>query len=359
MPASFLFASTLINNMKPQFCFATIFWLLSALNGACFSSLFVYGDSLSDTGRIPSSAPSYYNGRWSNGSVWVEYLSVRLGFSYSSANNLAFAGTTTSYLAAEVGATPASPNLPSGLCAIWSGGNDFRNNLNDGVYNDSSWSNLIAAAVSNITNSVGLLAAKGARNMLVCNLPDLGKVPELRQSYSSAYQAYISGKVVLFNTALASALNRLAQARPDLSLYQFDVYSKYASLLAAPASFGFTVEDIGALDDPSLGDKSFNGPGSSYVFWDAIHPTTKAHSLIADWAYHFLAGASSVRLGSSRSGSSFTLQMQNLSPGFTYTLQSSTNLSVWSDYQAVSATNATQTIVTTNSAPRKFFRIRF
>src|SRR5207249_121998 len=79
--------------------------LFAAVKGYAFSALYVYGDSLSDTGRVPAPAPEYYNGRWSNGSNCIEYLSTKLGFAYDSLNNFAYAGTTTSDLAAEVNST--------------------------------------------------------------------------------------------------------------------------------------------------------------------------------------------------------------------------------------------------------------
>jgi hypothetical protein len=46
---------------------------------------------------------------------------------------------------------------------------------------------------------------------------------------------------------------------------------------------GFTHATVGALNDPSLSDKSFSGPGANYVFWDSQHPTAKAHAVVAQW----------------------------------------------------------------------------
>lgn len=54
-------------------------------------------------------------------------------------------------------------------------------------------------------------------------------------------------------------------------------------LIREASRHGFTGTDIDALADLSLLGKSFDGPGSLYVFWDSIHPTTKAHALVADW----------------------------------------------------------------------------
>ena len=80
----------------------------SAQTGS-FSSLFVFGDSLSDSGNafvptggaIPASPP-YLNGRFSNGPIWVEHLAPALGFTFNGATDFAIGG-------AETGAT-ALPN---------------------------------------------------------------------------------------------------------------------------------------------------------------------------------------------------------------------------------------------------------
>ncbi|SPE59095.1 exported hypothetical protein [Verrucomicrobia bacterium] len=341
-------------------CAITVGLLVGAQTVLAYPALFAYGDSLSDTGNNPSPAPQYFNGRWSNGSVWVEYLSVKLGFAYNPSNNYAYAGTTTSNLASQVSLTPASTNLQAGLCTIWSGGNDFLHNLNSGVYDDAGWSNVIQSAIGNLTNAVAGLYAKGARNILVCNLPDLGKTPFLLGAYSSAYQAYISSKVVLFNSGLASALAQAGQGSAGLHLYPLDVNSCFGSLLSSAGALGFTVTTVGALADANLTDKSFTGPGSDYLFWDPIHPTTKAHNLIADWAYQALPDAPRVTLAATRSGTNLNVALENLTPAFTYLLQSSTDLYAWSEYQTFVSTGTNQTIaVTIGSGPRTFFRARY
>ena len=49
-------------------------WLalfLPATTGYSFTALYVFGDSLSDTGRSPAPAPLYFNGRYSYGPLWV------------------------------------------------------------------------------------------------------------------------------------------------------------------------------------------------------------------------------------------------------------------------------------------------
>ena len=68
-----------------------------------FSSLVIFGDSLSDVGNMANApfstypGPYYYNDRFSNGPVWVESLSVDLGLgrvqrSTAGGNDFAYGG---------------------------------------------------------------------------------------------------------------------------------------------------------------------------------------------------------------------------------------------------------------------------
>ena len=88
--------------------------LLLARSGGAFTALYVFGDSLSDTGRSPATpSTNYFNGRFSNGPLWVEYLSADLGIPYNPSNNFAVSGTTTADLLAQIAGVPASTNLDS------------------------------------------------------------------------------------------------------------------------------------------------------------------------------------------------------------------------------------------------------
>src|SRR3954471_10689570 len=68
-----------------------------------FSAIKVLGDSLSDTGRtfnaigVPPSL-YYFNGRFSNGPLWVDYLAPSLRLPYQPLDNLSWAGANTGRL---------------------------------------------------------------------------------------------------------------------------------------------------------------------------------------------------------------------------------------------------------------------
>jgi len=327
---------------------------LATTSGYSFTALYAFGDSLSDTGRNPAPGSSYYNGRYSNGPLWVEYLSAQLGLAYNSSNNFAVSGSTTSDLASQIAGLTPSTNLRTALFTVWSGGNDFLDNLGIGV-DDPGWSNVIVTAVLNLTNAVGALYTNGAREVMVPNLPNLGQTPAAA-SFPAGYASYIDTKVALFNTQLASALTNLSQRDPGLRIYPLDANSELSRVLSAPATYGFTVTTNDALDDPNLTDKSFNGPGADYVFWDQIHPTTRMHGLIAALALESVG----VQLAILRNRTNLNLTVFNLSPGLPYTIQSSTNLSLWSDNQTFTAAGTNATVVLTNGPITKmYYRVRY
>jgi thermolabile hemolysin len=142
-------------------------------HGGPYSAFYVFGDSLSDTGRNPATpATSYYNGRYSNGPLWVEYLSTNLGLPYNPSNNWAYSGSTTSNLFSQITNVPAS----TALFSVLSGGNDIFYSVDIGV-NDAAWGVVITNAVSNITFAVGTLYTNGAREVIVGNLANVGETP--------------------------------------------------------------------------------------------------------------------------------------------------------------------------------------
>jgi phospholipase/lecithinase/hemolysin len=327
---------------------------------SAFEAIYAFGDSLTDTGNDPAPAPDYFQGRYSNGPLWIEYLSTRLGFAYNSSNNFAESGTETSDALAQVQRFVAPTNGSRALFDVWSGGNDFIHNFSNGI-NEAFWTGLIAQSVGNLSNSVVQLYADGARTIVVPDQVDLSRIPLVLDSgYPPLVFAYLSNKVSQFNAGLGSALSAVAAAKPDLQLIRPDVYGRFSELLTNLASNGFTSADPDALSDPSLTDKSFTGSGSDYVFWDEIHPTTKAHVLIAQWFYQTLPTISQQpQLGIVAGGNSVQLNLANLQAGQVYTVQTSTNLSDWADFTTVNATNAVQQWSAPSfSSPLEFFRLK-
>src|SRR6266536_2622237 len=72
------------------------------LSASAFDAIVAFGDSLTDTGNEPAEPNLHYQGRWSNGPLWVEYLSGRLGFPYNPSNNFAHSGAQTDDTSTQV-----------------------------------------------------------------------------------------------------------------------------------------------------------------------------------------------------------------------------------------------------------------
>lgn len=247
---------------------------------AAFSAVTVIGDSLSDTGRTaqvlgPYFPPIYYQGRVSNGPVWVEYFSAKLGLAYNPLENFAWAGSHSGYL------NSFGPPLPgmrqqteellsqskhvdkNALYVVFGGSNDFMRILID----QESPQTVIPQAVGNIITIVSHLRAAGAKHIVVVDVPNLGLTPRARMQGSTT-QIIATGLSVMYNTLLNTALN--AMDKKIIRVSAFDILN---TLAASPATFGFTnIQDMGYLSPA----------GDTYLFWDDLHPTTRAHQYIAD-----------------------------------------------------------------------------
>jgi phospholipase/lecithinase/hemolysin len=254
-------------------------WLATSAWAEPIQSIVVFGDSLSDTGNVYASSggtiPSapYYEGRYSNGPVWVEHLAQQLGVAAPTAalnggTNYAFGGAETGSgmsmlgtpnLGTQVGmylgsTTPAA----STLHVVWGGNNDFLAAISTGTVPNP------AAMVSNIAASLTALIAAGAQQFLVANLPPLGSTPLLGPS------AGLNAGVELFNQLLAAQLAEL-RAQYGVSIALFDMYGLTQQVLANPGAFGFT---------NTTGYGMFAEDPNHYLFWDGLHPTAAGHELI-------------------------------------------------------------------------------
>jgi len=167
----------------------------------------------------------------------------------------------------------------------------------------------------------------------------------------------VVSKVNLFNQALFTAVTNEMAHYSGLRLYYLDDNLGLSNVLSAPATYGFTVTMQGALEDPSLTDKSFNGPGANYVFWDELHPTTKLDALTGTAAFEAVAA----KLNFAHSGTNFTLTAANLYLTLPYTIRSSADFSTWSNFLMFTATSTNTTLTLSDQSGMKgmFFRVNY
>lgn len=253
--------------------------LISAQHPQTLTKLYVFGDSLSDTGSVFRATgglyppnPPYYQGRYSNGRVWVEYLADRLAI--TNVNNVACGGATTEPnsnsvpgLLSQVQSVMQSQSEVSAdaLYVLWAGANDYL----QGASNST-------APVANITRAIDRLAAIGIHQILVANLPDLGRLPA---TYNSANSIRLSHLTQAHNQGLRRSLKALSQQYPELKIITLDANSLYQEAISDPVKFGFSEVTKACLSGSTSCDNA-----EQFLFWDSIHPTTTGHRIIADRA---------------------------------------------------------------------------
>ena len=280
--------------------------LVASSSHAQFTGLYVFGDSLSDSGNnalvigangsqvitgngyIPTQP--YGGGTYSNAGVWVTPFAAGLGLAAASApslaggGNFAYGGARTTVNGSVGGFPPSATTQLNGylsatsgsasataLYVIAVGGNDVRDALAAAAANPANAPPSIRAAAASfaagIGNMVDALQAAGAQRIVVWDAPNVAAAPAVRAQGALAISV-ANSTVSAFNTALGG---RLAG---EAGVSIFDIAGLFNTVVANPGAYGFSnVTD-------ACGAVSGCNP-SQYLFWDGIHPTSAAQAITA------------------------------------------------------------------------------
>jgi phospholipase/lecithinase/hemolysin len=319
-----------------------------------FNSLYAFGFSYTDTHNCGWPAPSYWEGRPSNGPMWPEYLSTNLGFAYVPSNNYARCGAFVNDTRVQVASFARPPQPALSLYCLWLTGSEV-------LPPEPMWEQGIIKDVQSNSNIVHRLYEKGARTVLIEGQFSDDQFPAYNDTYgtNTAYRLRYRHWSVRFNERFKEVMKSYSSSRPDLRLLFLDMQPKFEAVLANPADYGFSNADIDALEDPALSDRTFNGPGADYVFWDKWgHPTSKLHKLLAQWHLETINNSILEELELRTSGPSPTLQMNHLLIGRDYTLQYSGDLEAWRDVERFTAAAGTnQWSIAFGQDPVRFYRL--
>ncbi|NEO70535.1 SGNH/GDSL hydrolase family protein, partial [Moorena sp. SIO3H5] len=157
---------------------------------------------------------------------------------------------------------------PNALYILWLGGNDYQSM---DIPNPTQ-------VVGNIETALNSLYNFGARNFLVLNLPDLGKIPQSLR-LNSVLSSSLTDLTEQHNSVLDSRLNILRQSLPDINLISVDQYDLFNQILTNPGNFGFTNVTEECLDGTTF--IACANP-DEFLFWDSTHPTTAGHKILAE-----------------------------------------------------------------------------
>lgn len=240
--------------------------------------LVIFGDSLSDTGRLkkwtqimPESP--FWLGRFSNGGTWSDFLGKQANvavLNYSTGGAVTKQNISRPSLAqikkyvTEVGryfvtgsirnfvdeyrTSPWAlngkkkiPAVDKTLFVLWGGANDFLSRwdkfqdvqdfMTKPDLRDKGWQSVSANTVANNTLELRGLIQMGAKNIVVANLPDVGITPRMREY--SGYNMNLPGSqhqfarklseiIAKYNQDLSDAIDKVKAEFPDVRIVLFD-----------------------------------------------------------------------------------------------------------------------------------------
>ncbi len=253
--------------MNRSFIVGLVLLSLFSSPSLAYDNMVSLGDSLSD---------SYFR-RWSDGPLWTDYLASD-EFLSCSLDMRAVTGDTSEEVLEQ--AHDYLNDVQSGLVdpfntlfTLWAGGNDYINELNP----------ITHPIMINIAETIDIIVEAGARDIVICNLPNFGRVPAAEEYFGPA--SVVVGE---FGNAISLnydfQLDLVIQAKrclyPDVTFYYLDIYGLVEDVCLDPNKYGF---------DNVTDRKEYNlETDDIYLFYDEVHPTTYAHHLIAAKAYELL-----------------------------------------------------------------------
>ena len=283
---------------------------------AGYSNLFIFGDSLSDSGNnaavlapnvtpVPISGNSfiptfpYASGHYTNGLVWAQSFAPALGLT---ANASLLGGTDYAFGGARTGPLTPTP-LPGGLLSpfppsletqvaffllqranvapsnalyvVAGGGNNARDALVAAAGcggNLTCIGGIIQSAALTYAGNIATIDAElevaGARKIVVWDVPDIGDTPAVRAAGASA-----AALGTLIAASMNAALLGAIASDPDVQL--FDLFGLVDAIVASPGAFGLT-------DVTNACAQFVTCDPSKFLFWDGIHPTSAGQLIISN-----------------------------------------------------------------------------
>ena len=274
--------------------------LTSQVQASQYGQYYVFGDSLSDNGRVlretgysPSGtvgplvfgAPGIYqDGIWSNTPNFTELVPSLIGTPYVPSNDFAVGGAQSVHQAPNALLSPTfSWGLPDQIDTFQAQVGHFAPNdlINLWIgYNDLSTISLtatpaqqdaaVAAIVSNTTSAIARLASLGGQDFVVFD----------QETYRPDGRAALAQEL---NSDLGTALQTLSAS--GLNIVYFDVNSILTQLRANPTAYGFAADagTVACSQDPVCAQNgATTGLENQYISPEGIHLTGRVNTIVAN-----------------------------------------------------------------------------
>jgi len=317
-------------------------WKKGSVSIPSFSDMFVFGDSLSDTGNYALAEPGWPD-RASNGALTVEYIADYYGLTLTTSGHLAtppydppgnnyaviFSRAVPPDVPAVVTTDLLTARLPvqvedflsnnggvapeDALYVIIIGASDVFDAMGGhavGFFTPEQSSMYLETAAASIAGAAAALSAAGEKHILVSDVYDLTKVPYVTLA-TPAFQAVADKYVSEMTDNMGSAIHDLkCESGVDVMHFTEVTDAMYDSALDAglnmtsPCFMGATgIHFSDPPVAPFMGNPSFPvyspecalvpGAIDGYGFYDEFHPTTALHEIIAGKLIDFINQESS------------------------------------------------------------------
>ena len=265
-----------------------------------YSSVTFFGDSLTDGGYFKPILDKEESGQFTTNpdNTWATPFAESLGLT-STAQTLGGDGIGNNYAigGARAGLDVEREGLPvdsaktqldsylennsvdsKGLYSVWIGANDLLAVVDDLPNKDS----IISEAVEHQVGIINKLHNNGANYILVPNIPDVGLTPYL-SALGQGLQDFGTGMSAQYNDTLYSGIKQTGA-----NVIPLDTFGLLQKVAKNPSAYGFSnmnEKACGSVSSLECGrDDIKEGAENSYFFADSIHPTGRAHKMIADYA---------------------------------------------------------------------------
>ncbi len=270
-----------------------------------YSNIYIFGDSLSDTGNLAAVygdlPPPYYQNRITNGPVAVDTLTAKLEqtalASLLGGNNYSVAGAKASgveqqdlqtqlYFFNERNNYIAPADA---LYIIFLGGNDIRSASYQP--NPVIAESIIETAIAKIQYSIKNLYQNGARSFYVINAPNIGLIPETRLNAEALNNPALITQAEEFTKKYNLKLRQLVESleeKFDMDIEEFNLFKLFNKIVRKAKKYGFTNSTDACFSSVTYlprADCDFE----QFIFFDEIHPSARVHKLFAEAFYKKLA----------------------------------------------------------------------
>ncbi len=262
-----------------------------------FTSLTVFGDSLSDTGNLFAAtlgttpeSPPYFDGRFSNGPIWADILAEDFDAKGLESQNFAYGGARAlpeadllPDLPEQLGlfALTGSPDLGSRpIASLLFGANDIF-----GAIGTPELDAVAMAAANAVADAAVALSGFGFGDFLIFNLPDLGATPRYNLFAPDAAPA-ATAATLSFNATLEGRVDALRDT--GINVIDIDLFAFIDDMIADPAAFGVTDTTLPCLFPNAAAAEFFVQPvlcevaaQTGRAFFDGVHPNVVIHAQVA------------------------------------------------------------------------------